>query len=75
MMTTLKLTKIGNSVGAVFPKDLLARMNVGIGDTLFVTESAGGVRVTPYSPDFERQMTIAQRVMRRRRNVLRELAK
>lgn len=74
-MTKLRLTKIGNSVGAVFPKELLARMHVDAGDELFLTESVDGIRVTPYSPDFERQMTVAEKVMKRRRNVLRELAK
>jgi len=74
-MTRLKLTKIGNSVGAIFPKDVLARMRVDAGDVIFLTEAPDGVRVTPYDPDFERQMGIADRLMKRRRAVLRELAK
>jgi len=74
-MTRLKLTKIGNSVGAIFPKDVLARMRVDAGDVIFRTEAPDGVRVTPYDPDFERQMGIADRLMKRRRAVLRELAK
>jgi len=74
-MTKLKLTKIGNSVGAVFPKEVLARMRVDAGDVVYLTETPDGVRVTPYNPDFERQMPIADRVMKRRRAVLRELAK
>jgi len=73
-MTTLKLTKIGNSVGAIFPKEVLARMNVDAGDVVYLTEAPDGVRVTPYNPDFERQMRIADKVMKRRRSVLRELA-
>ena len=74
-MTSLKLTKIGNSVGAVFPREVLARMHVDAGDTVFLTEAPGGMRVTPYSPDFERQMTVAERVMKKRRAVLRELSR
>ena len=74
-MTVLKLTKIGNSVGAVFPRELLSRMHVDAGDTLFLTESAEGVRITPYDPIFERQIAIAEKVMKKRRNVLRELAR
>ncbi len=74
-MTTLKLTRIGNSVGAIFPKEVLARMNVDAGDVVYLTEAPDGVRVTPYNPDFKRQMGIADRVMKRRRAVLRELAK
>jgi putative addiction module antidote len=74
-MTTLKLTKIGNSVGAVFPKDLLARMNVDVGDVVYLTDSPDGIRVTPYNPSFERQMTVAEKVMKKRRSALRELSK
>ncbi len=74
-MTKLKLTRIGNSVGAVFPRDLLARMHVDVGDVVFLTEAPDGARITPYSPDFERQMNVAERIMKKRRAVLRELAK
>jgi putative addiction module antidote len=71
----LKLTTIGNSVGAVFPKEALAKLNVGKGDTLFLTESPDGYRLTPYNPDFEAQMNAARAIMKKRRNALRELAK
>ena len=74
-MTVLKLTKIGNSVGAIFPKEVLARMHVDAGDIVYLTETADGVRVTPYDPDFATQMQVAEGVMKKRRAVLRELAK
>jgi len=74
-MTTLKLTQIGNSVGVILPKEILARLKLEKGDTVFVTDAVGGVTLTPYRPDFEAQMTAARDVMKRRRNVLRELAK
>ncbi|WP_188411310.1 AbrB/MazE/SpoVT family DNA-binding domain-containing protein [Agaricicola taiwanensis] len=74
-MVALKLRNIGNSVGAVIPKDVLARLNVAEGDTVYLTESPDGYRITPYNPDFATQMDAARTVMKRRRNVLRELAK
>jgi putative addiction module antidote len=74
-MVALKLRKIGNSVGTVLPQEVLARMRLGVGDTLFLTEAPGGYRITPYEPDFEEQMTRARHLMKKRRNVLRELAK
>ncbi len=74
-MTTLKLTQIGNSVGVILPKEVLARLKVEKGDTLFLTDAANGVTLTPYSAAFEAQMTAARRVMKKRRHVLRELAK
>ena len=74
-MLALKLTKIGNSTGIVLPKEALSKLHVEQGDTLYLTEAADGLRLTPYDPDFERQMTLARRVAKKRRNVLRELAK
>jgi putative addiction module antidote len=74
-MTALKLTQIGNSVGVILPREMLARLKLEKGDTVFVTDTAGGLTLTPYNPDFETQMTAAREVMKRRRNVLRELAK
>jgi putative addiction module antidote len=74
-MYTLKLTQIGNSVGAVFPKELLAQLKLEKGDTFYVTESPEGLRITPNDPDFEAQMRLAREIMKERRNVLHELAK
>ena len=74
-MQALKLTQIGNSLGVILPKEVLARMKLGKGDALFLTESADGYRLTPHDPQFEQQMSAAREVMRARRNVLRELAK
>ena len=74
-METLKLTQIGNSVGVILPKEILARLKVEKGDTLYVTETSSGLRLTPYNTDFETQMSAARRIMKRRRSVLRELAK
>ena len=74
-MTALKLTQIGNSVGVILPKDVLARLKLVKGDTLYLTDAANGVMLTPYSVQFENHMTAARKVMKKRRNVLRELAK
>ncbi|MBW8727582.1 MAG: AbrB/MazE/SpoVT family DNA-binding domain-containing protein [Inquilinus limosus] len=74
-MVALKLRTIGNSVGAVLPKDVLARLRVQEGDTLYLTEAPDGYRLTPYDPDFGAQMDAARKVMKKRRNLLRELAK
>ena len=74
-MAALKLTQIGNSVGVVLPKEILARLKLAKGDTVFVTDSADGIRLSPYDPGFEAQMTAARRIMKKRRDVLRESAK
>jgi len=74
-MSALKLTQIGNSVGVILPKDLLARLGVTKGDTIHAIEQPDGVRLTTAEPDFEAQMEVARQIMKKRRNVLRELAK
>lgn len=74
-MTALKLTQIGNSVRVILPKEILARLKLEKGDTVFVTDVENGVRLSPYSAEFEAQMAAAREVMKRRRQVLRELAK
>lgn len=74
-MPTLKLTAIGNSIGVVLPKEVLTKLKLEKGDTVFLTESPDGYRLTPYSPEFETQMTVARQITKKRRDVLRELAK
>jgi putative addiction module antidote len=74
-MVKLKVTTVGSSAGVVLPREVLARLKIETGDTLFLTEAPDGYRITPFDPDFERQMRLASRVMRERRNVLKELAK
>jgi putative addiction module antidote len=74
-MTALKLTQIGNSVGVILPKEILARLKLEKGDMVFVTDAVGGIHLTPYSETFDHQMSEARAIMKKRRNVLRELAK
>ena len=73
-MTTLKVTTVGNSVGVVLPKEILSKLRVSKGDTLYVLETPDGIELTPYRPDFARQMDLAQEVMRENRDVLRKLS-
>lgn len=74
-MHALKLTQIGNSVGVILPRELLAKLGVAKGDTLYAVDQPDGVRLTVADPDFAAQMEVARQVMKERRAVLRELAK
>ena len=74
-MSALKLTQIGNSVGVILPKELLAKLGVGKGDTVFAIDQPDGIKLTVSDPEFEAQMAVARKLMKRWRNVLRELAK
>jgi putative addiction module antidote len=71
----LKVTTVGSSAGVVLPKEVLTKLRVTKGDSVFLTESPDGFRITPYNPEFEEQMALARKFMRERRDVLRELAK
>ena len=73
-MSSLKLTGIGNSVGVVLPKDLLARLRVKRGDRLYAVETPNGIELTPYDPAFAAQMDTAEEIMREDRDVLKKLA-
>jgi putative addiction module antidote len=74
MNVALKITKVGNSAAIILPKDLLARLRVALGDTLYATESPEGVRLTASNPDFEAKMAVAERIMREDRDILHVLA-
>jgi len=74
-MVKLKVTTIGSSAGIILPKEVLTRLKLAKGDTVFLTEAPDGFRITPYNPEFEEDMSLARQVMRNRRNLLRELAK
>ena len=71
----LKVTQIGNSVGVILPKEVLARLKVGKGDSLFVTDLPDGVALRPYDAEFAEAMEVAREIMKEYRDVLRELAK
>ncbi len=74
MVTTLKLTTVGSSTGVVLPKELLEKLRVGKGDVLHVVETPNGIELTPYNPEFAKQMAVAEQVMRSDRDVLKKLA-
>ena len=72
----LEIKKIGNSTGLILPKELLSRLNLAQGEWVYVTELPdGGVRLTPYDPDFEEVMRLSDEVMDEYRDTLRTLAK
>lgn len=74
-MSVLKLTAIGNSVGVILPREILAKLGVEKGDTLYAVDTAEGLRLSATDPDFSAQMDVARRSMKKWRNVLSEVAK
>jgi len=74
MPTTAKILTIGSSVGVVLTKDVLAHLKVQKGDTLYISDTPDGIKLTPYDPEFAEEMEAGRKVMRKHRDVLRKLA-
>lgn len=75
MSSSTKIRKIGNSHGVVLPKELLERHGFAEGDTVFVIETADGIKLTGFDPVFAKGLEAFARTRRKYRNALRELAK
>jgi putative addiction module antidote len=58
----------------ILPKEVLERLRVGKGDSLYVIETKNGIELTACDPAFAKQVEAAERVMREDRDALRKLA-
>ena len=74
-MHTLKLTQIGNSVGVILPKEALARLKFGKGESVFLTETPAGYTLTPYDPTLEDEIQAGREFMHEFRDTFHQLAK
>jgi putative addiction module antidote len=74
-MQHVKVTQIGNSLGVVLPKELVERLGITRGQQLSVVETANGIELSPFDAEFEEQMRLAEEIMDKYRDTLRELAK
>lgn len=72
---TLKVRKIGNSLGVVLPAGDLARQNLREGDELVLSHTPTGLKLDVYDPEVAEQVEAGREIARRYRNTLRELAK
>jgi len=73
-MIKLKIQTIGDSLGVVLPDDVLSRLNLKVGDSVFLTETKDGYQLRRCRSEFERQMEIAERVMSEHYQTLKKLA-
>jgi putative addiction module antidote len=75
-MMRFKVTTVGASAGFILTKEAMARMKIQKGDSVYLTEAPdGGYRLTPFNPEFERQMSLAEDIMHEDRDILRALSK
>ena len=76
MVVSVRVRKVGYSLGILMPKELAEKIHVKEGDELHVTLDAdGGLKLTAYDPTFEASMSAFERTRKKYRNALRELAK
>lgn len=74
-MLKFKVTTVGASAGFILTKEAMAHLKIEKGDTVYLTDAPdGGYRLTPYDPDFERQMKLAEAIMHEDREILKVLA-
>ena len=75
-MNALKIRKVGNSLGVILPKEMLAELGLGEGDEVVATkQGAKSFNLSVPEPEFARQMELAREIMEEYRDALAELAK
>jgi len=75
MSATVRVRKVGNSLGILLTKDVIEVLGVAEGDQLFAVRTPDGIRLTPFDPDFATAMESSRDYMRRHRDAMHELAK
>ena len=73
---TLKVSRIGNSLGVILPKELLNQLGLKEGDKLEATRlPERGLWLTPFDSRHAEAMRIARDLIHDYKDTLRELAK
>ncbi|HYH82456.1 MAG TPA: AbrB/MazE/SpoVT family DNA-binding domain-containing protein [Longimicrobium sp.] len=75
MTKTMTIRRIGGSLGGTFPSEIMDRLNVEEGDTLYLIEREDGILITPHVPKIESVMEAYEHLGKRYRNTLEDLAK
>ncbi len=72
----LQIKKVGNSLGLILPKELLARLKLKEGDKFHIVEQTErGIKLSPYDPKHAEAMEFARRSFRKYANTYKALAK
>lgn len=72
----LQIKKVGNSLGLILPKELLARLKLTEGDKFHIVEQTErGIKLSPYDPKHAKAMELARRSFRKYADTYKALAK
>lgn len=74
-MTTLKIRKIGNSLGIILPKDVIEHLYLQENDILQLIKEPEGIYLTPYDSSFAEWAEAYRKTNKKYRNALKELSK
>lgn len=74
-MLKAKITTVGNSAGIVLSREVLCKLHAEKGDEIFLIETPNGYEIVAYNPEFEKQMKVAARLRKKRKNLLHLLSK
>lgn len=74
MVRSVKLRRMGGSVGATLPRDMAQRLHLEAGDEVLAVETANGILLSPYDAAVDEGLAIAVKAQKRYRKALRELA-
>lgn len=75
MVKKVTVRQTGTSVSATIPREMADRLHIGVGDQLFAIELSEGVLLTPYDQTVDAGMRAYERIAKKHRNALRELAR
>ena len=73
-MYAVKIQKVGESLVITLPEEVLQQLNVGEGDSLFLTETPDGIQLNRCNPEFDKAMEVYRKGSEKYKNALRELA-
>ncbi len=74
-MHHVKVTQVGDSLSVALPEEVVERLGIVPGQMLGLSETAHGIELSAFDPEFEEQMRLAEEIMDRYRDTLRDLAK
>lgn len=71
----LKIEKMGDSLGLALPEEVLQKLQVKEGDTVYISETPDGIEITNHHPNLDKAMQAYQKVNEKYKHALRELSK